>query len=227
MHLAPEVDFQIPPEVCSPRPCYARSESRREDAVASGEQRATRNYAEVACSAPPRRSGRRILGTYSAAEEEDKKAVPSKPRKVTPKAAMIGKIVHRCSNDPMCQADYKCCGVRGALVVPSEEVLTETPQQPKPTDCGPCWAFSEAGAPLCPVSHAEGPRTADFELEAERIRIACVAERLEAEARTGRPGAPLLVADKPLVEASAQRQLLGAGGAVDGNELKEHNMTED
>ena len=74
----------------------------------SGEQRATGSCAEVACSAPPRRSGRRILGTDSAStravlgrwmrevdasdkddEEEDKKAVPSKPRKVTPKTAII------------------------------------------------------------------------------------------------------------------------------------------
>ena len=67
----------------------------------------------------------------------------------------------------------------------------------------------------------------DFKLEAERIRIACVAERLEAEARAGRPGAPLLVADKPLLEAPAQRQLHGTSWAVDGYELNEQNMTED
>ena len=54
-----------------------------------------------------------------------------------------------------------------------------------------------------------------------------MAERLGAEARAGRPGAPLLVTDKQLLEAPVQRQLHSASWTVDGYELNEHNMIED
>ena len=73
----------------------------------------------------------------------------------------------------------------------------------------------------------ESHYTANFKLEAERIRIACAAERLDAEARVGRPGAPLLVADKPLPEAPVQRYPYNASWSVDGNEFNEHNVTAD
>ena len=54
-------------------------------------------------------------------------------------------------NDPRRFADYECCGIRGALVSSSAEVLTETPEQPQ-------WDS----------------------LPSEAIRVAEIAERLRA-----------------------------------------------
>ena len=55
------------------------------------------------------------------------------------------------------------------------------------------------GGWICTVN-AEA-NTAHYKAEAERIRVACVAERLIVEA--GNP-APLLVADKPLLATTSE-----------------------